>query len=372
MNDLQKLAELLVLERDGLLARWRRQVRELPSARDLDSPTLNDHLPQFVSELAAALRSGSRETIAEAVEHKSEAAEHGLQRVADGFDIVEVVAEYNILRGCIQDLAAEKGLILQGEVFHVVNRVLDGAIGSAVQNYSTAQALEVQHRREEHLAFIAHDLRTPLQAIAMAATLLELKLPGEGANAEIAMLHKTMKRNIQQLDALATAVLKENSNLLTEGGAKLERRAFDLWPLVEGLTRELNPLAGTGSTRLINEVPQDLRIYADANLLTRVFRNLIANAITHTPSGDVVIGAREFGAGGVVECWVSDNGSGIPADQLAHVFDKYETDHKDDHATGLGLAIVKTFVEAHDGTVTVESEPGQGSTFRIKLPAAIP
>jgi signal transduction histidine kinase len=145
---------------------------------------------------------------------------------------------------------------------------------------------------------------------------------------------------------------------------------FDLWPLVEGLIHELNPIADTSGTRLINEVPQDLRLHADASLLTRVIQNLIANAITHTPRGNVVIGARASGNDGTAELWVSDNGSGIPADQLPRVFDKYETDHKDGEAAGLGLAIVKSFVEAHDGKVSVESEPGRGSTFRILLPGA--
>ena len=149
-------------------------------------------------------------------------------------------------------------------------------------------------------------------------------------------------------------------------GIRLERREFDLWPLVEALIHDLHPVAGTATTRLTNSVPLELVAYADASLLRRVFQNLIANAIAYTPRGEVVIAARE--AGGAVECSVRDNGEGIPADRRGAVFDKHETDPDKDGGMGLGLAIVKTFVEAHGGVVTVESDPGVGSTFRFTLP----
>ena len=366
MKERQRLADLLTSERDALIQRWRRQVKELRSARQLDNPTLIDHVPQFITDLASALRTGTTETIAEAVDEARGAANHGLQRALDGFDIVEVVAEYNILRECIHDLAAERGLVIQGEMFHVINRLLDGAIGSAVQNYSRAQAAEVQRRREEYLAFIAHDLRTPLNAIAMSARLL-----AQGGAVDVILLQKTMMRNIDQLSSLVSEVLKENSHQAAENGVKLERRWFDLWPLVERLTHELQPLAGNGSTRLVNEVPPELRVYADANLAARVFQNLIANGIAHTQRGEVVIGARESAPGDAVEVWVRDNGTGIPVEKLERVFEKYETDHKEEHGAGLGLAIVKAFVEAHGGTVSVQSKPGAGSEFRVTLPNAM-
>ena len=179
---------------------------------------------------------------------------------------------------------------------------------------------------------------------------------------------KALRRNVQHLEGLVGKVLEENTNLQTEIGIKLERREFDLWPLVEALIHDLHPVAGTASTQLINKVPDDLVVYADASLLRRVFQNLIANAIKYTPRGEIIIGARELGAEGAVECWVSDNGAGIPEELLEKVFDKGETDPENEGGTGLGLAIVKTFTEAHGGKVTVESKEGVGSTFRFSLP----
>ncbi len=367
VNDLDNLAALIKQERHALLSRWRQQVRQLPSARHLDIPTLNDHIPGLLDELAAALQSKSDQTIPEALGEGSPPA-HGLQRLQDAFDIEEVVAEYNILRGCIHDLADDNGLNLQGKPFHIINRVLDHAIGLALQTYATQRALDVQRRREEYLAFVAHDLRTPLNAISLAGRVLELQLPAQGTSAETAQMLKALRRNVQQLEGLVGKVLEENTSLQTEIGIKLERRELDLWPLVEALIHDLHPVAGTASTQLVNKVPDDLVVYADASLLRRVFQNLIANAIRYTPRGEVIIGARELGAERAVECWVSDNGAGIPGELLEKVFDKGETDPENAGGTGLGLAIVKTFTEAHGGTVAVESKEGIGSTFRFSLP----
>ena len=365
---LDELAQLVERERDALLAGWRAQVRALPAARDLDAPTLNDHIPHLLAELASALRAGSNETIAQALLDGSPPA-HGLQRVKDGFDIEEVVAEYNILRGCIHDLAERNGLSIQGRPFHVLNRVLDGAIGAAVQSFATQKSLEVRQRREDYLAFVAHDLRTPLSAISLSARVLEMLLARDRTEIpEATRMLKALNRNVKHLEVLVGKVLEENTNLETEVGVKLERREFDLWPMVEALIHDLHPVAGTGTTRLSNTVPEDLVVYADANLVRRVLQNLIANAIAYTPRGEVIIGARETGAAGEIACFVRDNGAGIPPERCQTVFEKHETDPAKDGGLGLGLAIVKTFVEAHDGVVTVESELGAGSTFRFTLP----
>jgi signal transduction histidine kinase len=177
-----------------------------------------------------------------------------------------------------------------------------------------------------------------------------------------------LRRSVQQLEGLVNKVLEENANLQTEIGVKLERREFDLWPLVEALIHDLHPVAGTASTTLTNQVPGELVVYADAGLLRRVFRNLIANAIRYTPRGEILVGARERCADRIVECWVTDNGSGISADLLEKVFEKGETDALSADGMGLGLAIVRTFTEAHGGKVTVESKVGLGSSFRFSLP----
>ena len=121
--------------------------------------------------------------------------------------------------------------------------------------------------------------------------MLESTLGAQNADPRAVRMIKVLQRNVQSMSGLVAKVIEENDNMKTESGVKLERRNVDLWPLVESMVYDLNPVAGTGSTRLLNDVPEDMVIYADANLLRRMMQNLIANAITHTPQGEVVMRA---------------------------------------------------------------------------------
>lgn len=364
---ISRLAQLIREKKDTLLKRWRDQVRELPSAAHLDIPTLNDHIPALLDELAQALEHPSDRTIAETLKEGTP-PEHGIQRFEDGFDITEVVSEYNILRGCVHDLALENDLSLEGRPFHTLNQVLDQAIGLAVKTHAEQQALAVKQRREEYLAFVAHDLRNPLTAISLAASVLEMTLQEQTGNAESAQMIKTLHRNVGQLEALVAKVLEENADQGSQEGVLPVKRDFDLWPLVQAIVQDMKPVALTARAKLINLVTDDLVVFADSGLLRRVFQNLISNAITYAPGGEVRIGGRANEQDGTISCWVTDTGTGIPTDKLEKVFEKGEGDPARQESTGLGLAIVKSFVEAHGGEVHAESPEGQGTTIRFVLP----
>lgn len=365
-ENLYALAALIRRERGTLLAEWRHEVRQLSVAHNLDMPTLNDHIPDLLEELACELEVCSDGSMIEGL--KENPVTHGLDRLRLGFDVEEVVGEYNALRGVLQDLIEKHDLRLRGAVNRTINRVIDVSIGLAVKTYAAQKALEIQQRREEHLTFVAHDLRSPLAAIAMAAKLLAVTVPDVGKDERAAMLLETMHRNVTRLNSLVVKVVQEEANLKAQVDEKVKRREVKLRELVEVLVSDLRPLADASHLSLLNEVPEGLTAFADANMLTLVFQNLISNAIDYTPNGEVTIGAREVTESAAVECWVSDNGAGIPADRLEKVFDKLESDPDRKGGLGLGLAIVKQFVEAHGGQATVDSELGQGSTFRFTLP----
>jgi two-component system phosphate regulon sensor histidine kinase PhoR len=365
-ENLHKLATLIRQERDALLAEWRQEVGRLSVAQTLDVPTLNNHIPDLLEELADELEAYSDESMIG--ELKKNSVIHGLDRLRLGFDVEEVVGEYNVLRDVIQDLIERNNLRLGGPVNRTINRVIDMSIALAVKTYATQKALEIQQRREEHLAFVAHDLRSPLSAIAMAAQLLERAVPDVVKDERAASLLETVHRNVERLNSLVVKVVQEEANLQAKVNKKVERHEVELRELVEMLVGDLHPLAMASNTSLINEVPEGLTAFADANMLTLIFQNLISNAINYTPDGEVIIGAQKIEESVSVECWVKDDGAGIPADRLEKVFDKLETDPDKKTGMGLGLAIVKQFVEAHGGQVAVESEVGQGSTFRFTIP----
>ncbi len=366
-SPLEIVAALVKRERETLLDRWRVQVKVLPSARRLDRPTLDDHVPALIDELIAALESAPLEVSPDAYLGGSPAI-HGRRRYEHDYDIVEVVAEYNLLRGCLFQLVEDNEAALRGPSFRVINGVLDKAIGMAVQTFATEQALEVQRRRDEYLSFIVHDLRTPLNAIALASDVLDETLPGRTDGERTAGMLKMLRRNVGQLQGLVDKVLKESAQIDKQAVDNLKRRETDLWLLVEALIGDLQPLSTTAGSELINQVPADLVIYADNKLLRRVFQNLLANAMKYAPRSRVTVQARPIDATGAVECRVIDDGPGIPRERLAVIFDKLETDAAHDDGVGLGLAIVKTIIEAHGGAVGCRSEQGQGTEFWLRLP----
>ena len=369
-NQLQRLAGALRRQRHHLLDEWRSQVRQLPSAQGLDVPTLNDHIPDLIDELAVAMEVDSGATVVESLLEGTPPA-HGLQRLQDGFDIVEVSAEYNIMRACVHDLADREAISMQGEPFHVLNRVLDKAIGLAVAAFSEQRLREARQRREEYLSFVVHDLRTPLNAISLAINYVgRFVTKPVDVDAE-KVVWQLLRRNVRQLEELVSKVLAENVNMDEEAGIKIEQRRVDLWPLVEAVRLALSPIADASGTRIDNSIPPHLVVHADASMLQRILQNLIKNAISFTPGGTVAIAATLRPGDPLVEVTVSDDGEGIPPERIGLVFEKLESDpgREGSSGLGLGLAIVKAFVEAHGGEVAVSSQLGQGSTFRFTLPA---
>jgi signal transduction histidine kinase len=165
-------------------------------------------------------------------------------------------------------------------------------------------------------------------------------------------------------------VLQEEKVLQLDDSPRVEKREFDLWSLVESTIQDLSPIASDALSTLVNNVPSDMTIFADARLLGQVFQNLISNAIKFTPNGKITVGATN--ATGIAHCWVQDTGAGIDAERLDKIFDKLETDQQPDkRGVGLGLAIVRQIVALHGGTVTVESRVGEGSIFTLKIPQPV-
>jgi two-component system, OmpR family, phosphate regulon sensor histidine kinase PhoR len=368
--NLNEFSALIRIERESLLSIWRAQVMEFPSANGLDTPHLTDHMPNFLDELAGAFEGRSGLFNIEKIGQTSSQI-HGLQRLKDGFNITDVVAEYNILRACIHDLAAERQFTLQGQPFRILNSVFDAGIGAALESYSANQALAVQKKRDEYLAFVVHDLRTPLSAISLATRVLEKKLPTQGYTADSVQMIKSLQRSVRQLETLVRNVLQENTHLDSAEGIELQLREFDLWPMIESLHEELHPVALACGVVLVNAVPDELTVYADAGALKRVFQNLIGNAIKHAPQGRVVVSACALQGKKQIEFSVRDTGFGIEESVLQNIFEAKggHSSPSDGEVAGLGLAIVQMLVKAHNGTVRVESTLGEGSNFFFVLPS---
>ena len=174
-ENLNYLSLLIKKESNALLAAWRDKIKELPDAKHLDISTLNDHIPDLIEELSYELSiHNTDKTLADAL--KKSPISHGLDRLRIGFDVGEVVAEYNALRYVILDLVQKNISKIEGPEIHTINRVIDKSIALAVKTYSDRKALDITHQRAEHLSFVDHDLKTPLASIGIATFLLNKSL----------------------------------------------------------------------------------------------------------------------------------------------------------------------------------------------------
>jgi two-component system phosphate regulon sensor histidine kinase PhoR len=347
-----------------IMSEWREQASELLRELNLDKPTLTDHLPDLVAEITRDL-SQSREGAISGEQTRGSPPVHGVQRFHDGLDVGEVVAEYNLLRVAFITVAESHGLYLVGDAARIINQRIDEGVRMAVTSFAAQQALIRKEQEDEHLAFIAHDLRTPLNAVSLLVDGLKYDHDKKG-DTSASEVFQILRRNIQRVEDLIKKVLETKVQPTGSGSSfQPECRTFELWPLVQRLILDLQSVSSQHDITVINEIPPPLSVFADAGLISQVFQNLLGNAFKYAARGRVTVSAEE----GVdeVACVVHDNGAGIPLEMLANVFDKMASD-PEKAGTGLGLAIVKQIVEAHGGKVAVESVHGAGAKFSFTLP----
>ncbi|MEX2245445.1 MAG: ATP-binding protein [Dehalococcoidia bacterium] len=220
--------------------------------------------------------------------------------------------------------------------------------------------------RRDFISNVSHELRTPLAGIRAAAeTLQEGALEDHGAAREF-LGH--IQRETDRMTQMVQELLELSR--IESGAAPLRFVQLDASQMAEDTVRRFARQADRAGLAITAETPEGpLTIIGDGERLERALGNLVANAIKFTPAGgSVTVSARSNGPD--VEISVRDTGMGIEPEQQARVFERfYKADRgRGEGGTGLGLAIVKHIVQAHEGTASVESKPGRGSTFTMRLP----
>ena len=218
-------------------------------------------------------------------------------------------------------------------------------------------------RRRSVLADVAHELRTPLTIIrGQAEGIADGVYAAQPEQmAPILAATRTLEKLVDDLRTFALA---------DAGALHLERERIDLALLADDTVEAFRPTADSAGVALLAEVAADTpAVDADPARLSSVVGNLVSNALRHTPRGGTVRVTGRSAGHGAAEISVSDTGEGIPAELLPRVFDRF-VKGRSSPGSGLGLAIVRDIVEAHGGTVGIESTPGQGTSVHVLLPAA--
>ena len=265
----------------------------------------------------------------------------------------------------------------------VFNRASDGSprqvVGAAVDitarkeaearlNELTAELRHEHARKDQFLAMLAHELRNPLAPLRNVSHVLGR---AAGQDAAVGKVRGVIERQVRILARLVDDLL--DVSRVANGKLTLERAPLDLAVVVRQAVEIARPILDSKGHELTLTMPPDgvLCVDGDATRLTQVVSNLLNNAAKYTQGSGFIAVFGELELDKVV-LRVMDNGSGIAPDLLPHIFDLYaQVDRSLEHSQGglgIGLALVKSLVSLHGGEVGVQSTPGRGSTFTVRLP----
>lgn len=232
------------------------------------------------------------------------------------------------------------------------------------------QLRHLEQLRDGLVQMIVHDLRSPLMGIMAYLQLIREDLAGPRDLSEVNTLLSEAQEVASTMAAMVTDVL--DVSRLEAAALPLNHRVVDLSRAAASAITACGGRAMNGRVRVIGPAPPIL-VDGDLDLLRRVFTNLVANALKFSPSKEPVT-VRLQRQGERAEVAVIDTGSGIPPEYLGIIFDKFRqaptNGRLSQPSTGLGLTFCKLIVEAHGGTIGVDSTVGQGSTFWLTLPLA--
>lgn len=227
---------------------------------------------------------------------------------------------------------------------------------------------EMVQRRISFVVGAAHELRSPLTALLGFAEILELERetlsPSQAEAAEVIL------RNARHLSGLVDDIVDLTRNSF--GELRLELEQIDVSPVVRGVVETLRPQIENKGQKLDVQIAKDLPpIDADPHRILQITLNLIQNAHVHTPPGTTIQVKTERVEYGV-QLVVTDDGEGMPFEDPEQAFASFERGpspgQQGNSGSGVGLTITRRMVELHRGLITVKSEPGKGTSFRVWLP----
>jgi len=244
-----------------------------------------------------------------------------------------------------------------------VRRLEHGIVAIAADR---TELVNVERARRDFVSNVSHELRTPLAAIKlMIETVL---LTDDDAEAR-AMFLPRVAREVDRMVALVADLLELARS--ESGQVALRRERIDLGEVATATVNTFAQRADRLAVELELEAPGPVELDADRDRLVQVAMNLVDNALRYTPpGGTVTVSVLREGARGVLR--VRDTGEGIPYNDLERIFDRFyvvnQSRSRDRSGTGLGLSIARELIEAHGGSIGVESVFGEGATFTCRLP----
>jgi len=298
--------------------------------------------------------------------------EHGRSAAPDGAAAIRILTRLLVERGPVERQIVigevrKKHYMLRLSAVTAGDQKSSAVLGIVASLSDITEQIQLQQTKNDVMALVSHEMRTPLTAIqGMSELLAQFEVEPERRRAMHLAINDEVKRLVRMIsDYLDITRLESGVRTLRLAPVRLEA-------LIERALLMLDPLAAQRRIQLVRQFAPDLPpLLADADLLARAVTNLVANAIKYSPPDtEVTITAGADSDSTWIE--VADHGWGIAPDDLEHIFEKFyrvaRIEDADVPGSGLGLALVREVAELHGGKVSATSELGSGSTFSLRFP----
>lgn len=365
------LVSAFAARKEAIIQQWEiALVQTLPAADALTLQNLRDSIPLILQEIQDAFESDKPLVTRNLIEGSKM---HGEARFQENYNIRELVVEYRLLRRVIIEQISEE---LEGRLDTRHNVALNMAVDTALQSGIVIFTENLQQQvkasaeiQSKYLSFLSHDLLNHLNHAMLHVQLLARRLAPIPAYADNIAELESVKRTILQTTSGMERLLQ--SEQLRKQPARHLTEVVNLEALLSEVASQWAHEARSKGLGLDVDVPEDAQAMSDLGLLTLVLHNLLGNAVKYSSTGKIQVAARSTPDRDDV-CWVlsvSDQGPGIPSDNLSHLFNAFQRgDTFGKPGVGLGLSIASEATRLLGGKLEVESETGKGSTFRLMLP----
>lgn len=360
------LADALRSQGSAILTTWMQRVRQtLPWTTEVPDDDLKDNIPRILASMANVMELATQGAVLQLM---TESPAQGLARFHQHYEVADLLTEDRILRTVIIEHveAALKRRMTQDEQV-TLDMAVDVMLQHAVAAFVDLQKSQLRAATEtelKYLSFLSHDLTSNLGALTMLLEALKLRL---GNRSEFS-------NDVVSLNAAQQAIVNTTTGMrrlldserLRKAGVQPQRQMIQLAALAAGVARQFAAEAQRKGITLVTEVPDDAVVHSDGELINLVLQNLVGNAIKYASGGTVRITAGHASPAWKIS--VTDEGPGIAAEHLARIFEAFRRGeaHGQD-GVGLGLAIASQAARLLGAELTVESKPGQGSTFTMIL-----
>ena len=373
------LSRFIIDNMEAIVREWQTFATTLePAALSMSDLALRDHASAILLAIAKDLET-SQTPLAQSDKSKglapapllsareTAAAAHGALRHVSGFDLNQLGAEYRALRASVVRLWTRANPSADSAVLEDMIR-FNEAVDQAVAESTSRYAAELALSRDTFMAILAHDLRSPLNAIAMLGFLLERGAPNDTVRQQSGQIQRSAK----EMAGMIRDLLEYTRTQLGKG-IPVNPRACSLRAICRDAVEEVR--SAKPERQLMLEVADDLAGWVDEARLRQALSNLLNNAVQHgDPASPISLTAQAEGQDIVIR--VKNMGEPIPADSLQVIFDPLVQLSKRSAAApeapstnlGLGLFIAREVALGHHGTLDVTSDMPNGTVFTMRLP----